>query len=667
MDTSRIAMRALVHPVSLTAIGLLALNDHVFKVLHPGVVTGKLSDFAGLVFFPLLLAVVLGVFIRMPGRTLLVSCVVTGGWFAAINTIPVAALATERLVAVVWPWRITMDPTDLVALPAIGLAVVAWRRVQAPRSLPPTPRMPAPLMPASDLQIGMVVMAAVVSLATSCADTPGVRFIERQGLSLVAAGEAGTYSGYRATSVDGGHTWSRWTYDSSPSIVLEGEAVREGCLADTPDHCFRIDGGSYVEESFDGGASWSTAWELPPGREAFLTRSGTGCDVYQVTAVDLFITDPPDSLVLVAMGDDGLLRRDPTGEWERDVLGMAAPLFATNSRIAQEWFAALAVTLAATLTLTLVAHRRLATAHDTRIGAWPGIGLILLGLAVMLSGQRSLLADDGLLVPYLSAGVLLLTMVGLAGPMAVWSRLYSQRPQATRSHALVSLVGILALGMALVAPFVAWSDGAIAYWETAALTAGVAGLGVVILTGWRISRIKPAEKPFEEPPDHPSPAIEAAPSYTPPWTAGALAVLALLLARVGASLVFIGTVAAAGFIGAALFLAFLAARQSGYRRPAAMTLLAVAASLAPGLIGAFGFAAIALRPANRWAIVARVVLLTPLLIIMFSVGQLHVFETGIVLAPLLVVGIDWAAAHLSPTQSRTTQHDSDFHPPQEQD
>lgn len=46
---------ALLHPVALMALGLLIVNDHVLKYSWPGPVTGKLSDFAGLVVFPLLL------------------------------------------------------------------------------------------------------------------------------------------------------------------------------------------------------------------------------------------------------------------------------------------------------------------------------------------------------------------------------------------------------------------------------------------------------------------------------------------------------------------------------------------------------------------------------------------------------------------------------------
>lgn len=44
------------HPLVLTAVFLVAVNDHILKQsVLAGAVTGKLSDFAGLFFFPFLL------------------------------------------------------------------------------------------------------------------------------------------------------------------------------------------------------------------------------------------------------------------------------------------------------------------------------------------------------------------------------------------------------------------------------------------------------------------------------------------------------------------------------------------------------------------------------------------------------------------------------------
>jgi hypothetical protein len=41
-------------------MAVLALNDHVFKWAYPGWFTGKLSDFMGLIFFPVILDRLIG-------------------------------------------------------------------------------------------------------------------------------------------------------------------------------------------------------------------------------------------------------------------------------------------------------------------------------------------------------------------------------------------------------------------------------------------------------------------------------------------------------------------------------------------------------------------------------------------------------------------------------
>ena len=80
---------AILHPLSLAAIGLLVLNDHVLKHTWPGFVTGKLSDFAGLAFFPLFLQAVWEVATRSPSRSrrvAVVAIIATGIAFALVKT-----------------------------------------------------------------------------------------------------------------------------------------------------------------------------------------------------------------------------------------------------------------------------------------------------------------------------------------------------------------------------------------------------------------------------------------------------------------------------------------------------------------------------------------------------------------------------------------------------
>ncbi|MBN2007155.1 MAG: hypothetical protein JXA21_27640, partial [Anaerolineae bacterium] len=58
------ALRGLTHPLCWLAVGLLLLNDHVLKRAAPSALTGKLSDFAGLFFFPFLAAAVAGLLLE---------------------------------------------------------------------------------------------------------------------------------------------------------------------------------------------------------------------------------------------------------------------------------------------------------------------------------------------------------------------------------------------------------------------------------------------------------------------------------------------------------------------------------------------------------------------------------------------------------------------------
>ena len=62
----RVSMHALVQPLTLASVALLLLNDHILKWLIPSWLTGKLSDFAGLFFFPYLVLA----FASLPGLAL---------------------------------------------------------------------------------------------------------------------------------------------------------------------------------------------------------------------------------------------------------------------------------------------------------------------------------------------------------------------------------------------------------------------------------------------------------------------------------------------------------------------------------------------------------------------------------------------------------------------
>lgn len=132
----------LMHPIGLMAMAITWCNDHYWKQLYPGWLTGKLSDAAGLVFFPLWVASSVELALLLFKRQWLarvpfmlsVVCV-TAALFAAIKVHPGASHAYEQLMLCV---RLTsplpnhpnarvinhVDPSDLLALPA--LAVPLW-------------------------------------------------------------------------------------------------------------------------------------------------------------------------------------------------------------------------------------------------------------------------------------------------------------------------------------------------------------------------------------------------------------------------------------------------------------------------------------------------------------------------------------------------------------
>lgn len=108
---------AITSPIWISALFVLVLNDHVLKGLYAGVLTGKLSDLAGLFIAPALLAVLLGLKTR---RGLVAGSIAIGAVFSAINLSPSLASAWDgAMSALLLPFYTTVDPTDLLALPAL--------------------------------------------------------------------------------------------------------------------------------------------------------------------------------------------------------------------------------------------------------------------------------------------------------------------------------------------------------------------------------------------------------------------------------------------------------------------------------------------------------------------------------------------------------------------
>jgi hypothetical protein len=140
----------LLRPIPLAALGVLILNDHVLKAAFPGLVTGKLSDFAGLIVLPILLIAATEIASSKLGRSwvgsdrlLCASIVLSALAFVAIKAVPAAndayrmglgmaqwvvgmplRIASGDALGTPVPVVLVADVTDLVALIALALAYV---------------------------------------------------------------------------------------------------------------------------------------------------------------------------------------------------------------------------------------------------------------------------------------------------------------------------------------------------------------------------------------------------------------------------------------------------------------------------------------------------------------------------------------------------------------
>jgi hypothetical protein len=118
-----------VHPLPLMAVGMMAVNDHILKSAYPSLLTGKLSDFLGLFFFPLLLCSLICLmrnFVLPPrpltpwfinSRLLLICISISSLIFIGLKT---SSWIREDLTQIFWrlgmPIQISDDKTDLWAL-----------------------------------------------------------------------------------------------------------------------------------------------------------------------------------------------------------------------------------------------------------------------------------------------------------------------------------------------------------------------------------------------------------------------------------------------------------------------------------------------------------------------------------------------------------------------
>jgi hypothetical protein len=147
-ETPALPVGEAMHPITLAAVLLLVVNDWYLKShFGPSVVTGKLSDVAGLAFAPVVLSAAIGLALHVAARLgarvdpslslrRLVACIVaTGAGFAAVKLSPAIAERVAHVLGYLGrPASFYEDWTDLLTLPA--LLVALWIGLDELRRVP---------------------------------------------------------------------------------------------------------------------------------------------------------------------------------------------------------------------------------------------------------------------------------------------------------------------------------------------------------------------------------------------------------------------------------------------------------------------------------------------------------------------------------------------------
>ena len=296
--------RWLVSPWFLGAVALLVLNDHVFKAAWPGLITGKLSDFAGVAVVATVAAVLLG-------RTW--GVVLAGVGFAALKTLPGLAEWSAPLMG----GGVTLrDHTDLVALLILP---PLWLGLGRPA--------PEDRRTARGWQVLGLVAAVSATTATSALPDEVTQLGFRDGAFYAEV----SYHQDRRTewisSTDGGATWvdaSRpWWGLSDSTEFREGPDARNGvdpvtegfedCADDgvcyrsirittpNPDDPDASDERTYRVERREPGGDWET--------DVVLTRHG-----------DIAVDDGDSERAVVNVGSALHYREGPDQWTEVDVI-----------------------------------------------------------------------------------------------------------------------------------------------------------------------------------------------------------------------------------------------------------------------------------------------------------------------------------------------------------
>jgi hypothetical protein len=462
-------LRALAHPVTIGAVALLVLNDHVLKGWTPGPLTGKLSDIAGLFFFPILATFLLGrLSRRWPARTVaLAAFTLCAAGFALLKAHTGINSTVRELAASALGMhlQLALDPSDLWALLVMPPAFLLWLNAEGEVGRPMPVRR----------GLVMAAIASLAAIATSpCppADPIGWLIDTPDGILAVSQNWESWSAVYRSTNA--GQDWEYVFPEDEPKDLATwlGESPTMPLVACVPQDettCYRIDGATaVVEASSDGGQTWQVAWRAPSARLSYMRRvaAGSGGPYSCGKELDLrphemiIVGEGADHVALIALGNEGVLRGRAGGSWERIGVGYAraTPEQATSldvlwppTVVRTETYLLLLCGAIGFLLLSRIAWANVPRLEGASGRGWGWIWGLVAGVVILAGLLMIWKVGLSFLIPYVLAPIagLLIYLAGLTQRWAIVWRDSQDKGAAWR-----------ALGLSLVA---SWGSAALAW------------------------------------------------------------------------------------------------------------------------------------------------------------------------------------------------------------
>ncbi len=469
--------------MSVFAIILLLVNDHLLRIHWPSWWTGKLGDAAWLIFAPFVLAIVVALFTprnhpQQEQIVGLVSIATIGIWFALAKTVPAVHALTVNILdnLVGWQGTLGIDVSDLITLPALAISWFVWQRTPRTSLVPP--------------QIWVIAALSVMTtIATSCM-TPdyGVRLLcESESTIFAVTGQE------QATRIffsrDGGQNWEL-TEDKEllESCFLPRENVfmhrtrTEPWLFTENGRAYRFSPGTAIY-SYDKDFTEKLEFDLSQsGHDAYVSHregrpSGILCSAkaFYPGPLDAVIDDRSGNLIL-AMGHDGVLLQTNKGQWQWADVGSYGYVELTQislfSLLESELF--LGLILLGLLPATLV------YLIDSEM---PFLVELILGTGWLLCCTLMVWPWIFVLSP-----VAILTIIIVLSLNAWVIHRVRTSEKITRPVSLVMLTGALATALLFLLPYVLWARGTMPNHTTASVFALILSTATLMTTHQYISR-----------------------------------------------------------------------------------------------------------------------------------------------------------------------------------